>query len=72
LTRKKTEEGSPVGLPTNILHKVHVDKELSWSGDAFELSSKLGTGYSSHTHHRTRTSNRSTRTRTPRHALTLL
>jgi hypothetical protein len=47
LTRKKTTDDSPtspVGLPTNILHKVHVDKELSWSGDAFELSSKLGTG----------------------------
>jgi hypothetical protein len=66
-----------VGLPTNILHKVHVDKELSWSGDAFELSSKLGTGYSAliapHTHTTAPPHTlRHTRSAAHAHALTVL
>jgi hypothetical protein len=40
-----SDGGNAVGMPMNIKHKVHVDEDLSWTGDAFELQDKLGTGY---------------------------
>jgi hypothetical protein len=38
-----------VGLPYNVVHKVHVDFNWDWSGekpeDIFELEELLGQGY---------------------------
>eukprot|EP01090_Pellita_catalonica_P002032 TRINITY_DN11715_c0_g2_i2.p1 TRINITY_DN11715_c0_g2~~TRINITY_DN11715_c0_g2_i2.p1 ORF type:complete len:614 (-),score=83.72 TRINITY_DN11715_c0_g2_i2:1179-2882(-) len=47
LERRSSRGESPnraVGAPRAVKHKVHVDKEFKWTGDAFDLDLKLGEG----------------------------